>query len=148
MRKSYLGVIHVIAAAVVLPFVMLAAYAHPFFDDYGTALEIKRTGFTYYFTSLYQNWTGRYAFLLANMVHPLRFGGLRAYQCTAGGLVVGLVGSCCGLGWSLTTGTLAGHYRRFGGRASPASDASHVVLLRYRPQRRLMGKPVLGSLLR
>lgn len=89
-----------------LPFVVLAAYAHPFFDDYGTALEIKRTGLTYYFASLYQNWTGRYSFLLANMMHPLRFGGLRAYQCTTGGLVVGLVGSCYGLGWSLTTGTL------------------------------------------
>ena len=104
VRKNYSWVIHVVAAAVVLPFVTLATYSHPFFDDYGTALEIKRTGFTYYYTSLYQNWTGRYAFLLANMMHPLRFGGLRAYQFTAGVLVMGLVGSCYGLSWSLTTG--------------------------------------------
>ena len=104
VQKSYSFAVHLIAIAVVLPFVVLAAYCHPYFDDYGTALELKRTGFAYYLSSHYQSWTGRYALLLANSVHPLRFGGLRAYQWTAAGLVVGLVGSCYLLGWGLTAG--------------------------------------------
>lgn len=104
VQKPYLGVIHLIAAAVVLPFVVLAAYCHPYFDDYGTALELKRLGFGPYFTSLYQGWTGRYAFLLAAGLHPLRLGGLGTYQWAAGLLVAGLVGSCYVLAGGLTSG--------------------------------------------
>ena len=96
---------HGVAVAVVLPFLVLAAYCHPYYDDYGTALELQRTGFVNYFTTFYQGWTGRYAFLLANSVHPLRFGGLLAYQLAAAGLVLGLVGSCYALAWGLTAGT-------------------------------------------
>lgn len=68
-------------------------------------MELKRTGFAFYFEHLYQNWTGRYAFLLANGVHPLRFGGLQAYQLVAGGLVVSLISSCYLLGYGLTSGS-------------------------------------------
>ena len=84
---------------------MLAFHHSIYSDDYGTALELKRTGFGYYFISLYQAWTGRYAFLLANIVHPLRFGGLGTYQGTAAELVFGLVGSCYALAWGLTAGS-------------------------------------------
>ena len=104
MHKFCWDVLHATAAAVVLPFVVLAAYCHPYFDDYGTALELERTGFAVYFASLYQNWTGRYAFLLANGAHPLRFGGLHAYQWTAAFLVAGLVGSCYALAFGVTAG--------------------------------------------
>ena len=45
---------HGVAVAVVLPFLVLAAYCHPYYDDYGTALELQRTGFVSYFTTFYQ----------------------------------------------------------------------------------------------
>ena len=104
MQKPYSGVIHILAAIAILPFLVLATYCHPYFDDYGNALDMKRTGFVFYFTSLYQTWTGRYAFLLANSFHPLRFGGLHAYQWAAGCLVAGLVGSCYVFAWGITAG--------------------------------------------
>ncbi len=105
MRKNHSVVIHIIAAAVVLPFVLLAAYSHPYYDDYATVLELKHVSFTSYFTSLYHNWTGRYAFLLANSVYPLRFGGMLFYHGTVAGLILGLVSSCYGLAWGLTAGS-------------------------------------------
>ena len=105
MHKNYSGAIHLIAAAVVLPFVVLAAYSHPYYDDYANVLELKHVGFTSYFTSLYQNWTGRYAFLLANSAYPLRFGGMQLYHWTVAGLILGLVSSCYGLAWGLTAGS-------------------------------------------
>jgi len=103
-KRSQYG-IHIIAALVVLPFVVLAAYCHPYYDDYSTAIMLKQTGFWTYFVDTYQHWSGRYAFLLANIGHPLRFGGLRAYQWGAAGLVAGLVGSCYVLAWGLTAGS-------------------------------------------
>ena len=105
MRKSYSRVIHVIAAAVVLPFLVLAAYSHPYYDDYAIVLELKHVSFTTFFTSLYHNWTGRYAFLLANSAYPLRFGGMQLYHWTVAGLILGLVSSCYGLAWGLTAGS-------------------------------------------
>lgn len=109
MEKRYLIGIHVIAIVAILPFVVLAAYCHPYYDDYITAIELKRTGFAVYFVNMYLLWTGRYAFLLANIVHPLRFGGLQAYQWGTGFLVMGLAGSCYVLGLGLTVGQ---HLRR------------------------------------
>jgi hypothetical protein len=105
MHKRNQSGIHVIAALAVLPFVVLAAYCHPYYDDYGTAILLKQTGFWTYFVDTYQHWSGRYAFLLANVGHPLRFGGLRAYQWGAAGLVAGLGGSCYVLAWGLTAGS-------------------------------------------
>ena len=105
MHKNYSGAIHLIAAAVVLPFVVLAAYSHPYYDDYAIVLELKHVSFTSFFTSLYHNWTGRYAFLLANSAYPLRFGGMQLYHWTVAGLILGLVSSCYGLAWGLTAGS-------------------------------------------
>jgi len=94
VRKLYPIGLHVLAALTLLPFLALAAYCHPYFDDYSTALEVKRTGFATYFGQFYLHWTGRYAFLLANALHPLHFGGIPAYKAGAAGLIVGLVGGC------------------------------------------------------
>ena len=103
--KYFQAAIHGIAVVVVLPFVVLAAYSHPYYDDYATVLELKHLSFSSYFTNLYQNWTGRYAFLLANSVYPLRFGGMQFYRWTVAGLVLGLVSSCYYLAWGLTAGS-------------------------------------------
>ena len=104
MQKGHLVLLHLAALAALLPFLLLAGYCHPYFDDYGTATELKRVGFIEYFGHTYQNWSGRYAFLLANIAHPLRFGGLPAYQIVAGALAMGLAGSCYALGCGLTAG--------------------------------------------
>ena len=97
--------IHGIAALVVLPFLILAAYSHPYYDDYAAVLELRHISFTSYFISNYQNWSGRYAFLFANSLYPLRFGGMQFYHCTVAALVLGLAGSCYGLAWGLTVGS-------------------------------------------
>ena len=104
MPQRYQTVIHLCAIAATVPFLVLAAYCHPYFDDYSTAIALRSSGFWLYFVDTYLNWTGRYAFLLANAGHPLRFGSLGTYQWAAAGLVVGLVGSCYGLALGLTTG--------------------------------------------
>lgn len=86
--------LHLLAGAVLLPFLVLLVYSHPYFDDFSTGWEIKRVGFTTYFTHAYIHWTGRYAFLLANSLHPFRFGWLNAYHVAVVSLIAGLVLSC------------------------------------------------------
>lgn len=103
--RSHRIAIHIIAALVVLPFLVLAAYSHPYYDDYATTLELKHVSFVSYFASLYRNWTGRYAFLLANSLYPLQFGGMQLYHYTVAGLIAGLAGSCYCLAWGLTVGS-------------------------------------------
>lgn len=105
MPKRYQAAIHLCAVATILPFLVLAAYCHPYFDDYSTAIALKSMGFWSYFINTYLHWSGRYAFLLANVVHPLRFGGMAAYQWSAGCLVVGLASSCYALAIGLTDGS-------------------------------------------
>ena len=97
--------LHSIAALVVLPFLALAAYSHPYYDDYAAVLELKHISFTAYFISNYQNWSGRYAFLIANSAYPLRFGGMQLYHYAVAGLIICLVGSCYVFAWGLAAGS-------------------------------------------
>lgn len=125
MSKRYQAALHLCAIAATLPFLVLAAYCHPYFDDYGTALSLKGHDFWPYFTTTYQNWTGRYAFLLANAVYPLRFGDLGTYQFSAGGLVAGLVGAC----YALSIGLTAGSPLRWSARLALGSGIVVAVLV-------------------
>ncbi|MET4074108.1 DUF6056 family protein [Hymenobacter sp. UYCo722] len=97
--------IHCVAALVLLPFLALAAYSHPYYDDYAAVLELRHSSFASYFIYNYQNWSGRYAFLFANGAYPLRFGGMQLYHYTVAGLILSLVGSCYALAWGLTVGS-------------------------------------------
>lgn len=104
-QRVYGIAVHSLAVLVVLPFVVLAAYSHPYYDDYAAVLELKHRSFCSYFITNYQNWTGRYAFLFANAAYPLRFGGMQLYHGTVAGLILVLAGSCYALAWGFTVGS-------------------------------------------
>jgi hypothetical protein len=73
-----------------LPFLLLAAYNHPFLDDYLNATKVHTEGLAAAQLDWYYKWTGRYAstfFLTA--LNPLTYGWLAGVKVTAA-LLLGL----------------------------------------------------------
>jgi len=93
-----------VCGVLLLPYVALAAFAHPIADDFTYAFDTQRDGFWGAYRAQYASWNGRYASNVLELAGPMVWGSVPIYRAVAVGMLLGTIVAAYCLVRALTRG--------------------------------------------
>jgi hypothetical protein len=78
-----------VCGALLLPYVALAAFAHPIADDFTYAFDTQRDGFWAAYRAQYVSWNGRFASNVFELAGPMVWGSVASYRAVAVAMLMG-----------------------------------------------------------
>lgn len=110
------------AATCLLPFLALAAYCHPYLDDYSVPIALREEGFLPYVINMHFRHSGRFSSSVISVLHPFVTAGgvsLFLYRLYVGGLILLLGVSIWGAAYAVLGGGSLPHRVRFASGSLP-----------------------------
>jgi hypothetical protein len=89
IRKSGIVWLAIAGGLLILPYLVLAAFAHPMADDFTYAFDTQRDGWWAAYRAQYANWNGRYMSNVFELANPLVWGSITCYRMVAVAMIFG-----------------------------------------------------------
>ena len=93
ISHRYKTVLLIIGVLAILPFLLLAFYNHPSYDDYHLAIRDAGNGFWQTQVNIFNKWSGRYAATAVAQINPLLYRSFVAYKLYSFALILLLAGT-------------------------------------------------------